>query len=313
MLIQAMKPYLAIARPDHWIKNIFMLAGTGAALVIYPQYMGWNALTDVLVAFVATCLIASSNYVLNEILDSARDSEHPEKRHRPIPMGLVSLPIAYAQWIGLGCVGLLLAVLVNKPLFLSGLALWIMGIVYNVRPIRSKELPVIDVLSEAVNNPIRFLLGWYAVSALPLPPSSMMIAYWMFGAYLMAAKRLAEFREIDDPRVAAAYRSSFLWYTESRLMISMMVYGTGFMFFFAVVMTKYHPELIISAPFLMILMGYIMKLTFEPHSILQQPEQLFNKPLFVTYALWCAGLLYALSLISIPDIRTLLGLDGRGW
>lgn len=313
MLIQTVKPYVAIARPDHWIKNIFMLAGTGVASVIYPQYMGWTVLGDVLIAFVATCLIASSNYVLNEILDSSRDSEHPEKRYRPIPMGLVSLPIAYAQWIGLGCVGLLMAVLVNKPFFLSGSVLWIMGIVYNVPPIRSKELPVIDVLSEAINNPIRFLLGWYAVSALPFPPSSMMIAYWMLGAFLMAAKRLAELREIGDSRVAAAYRSSFTWYTDNRLIITMMVYGTGFMFFFAVVMTKYHPELIISAPFLMILMGYLMKLAFEPHSILQQPEQLFQKPLFVTYALWCGALLYVLSLISIPDIRTFLGLEGRGW
>jgi decaprenyl-phosphate phosphoribosyltransferase len=313
MLIQTVKPYVAIARPDHWIKNIFMLAGTGVASVIYPQYMGWKSLRNIVVALVATCLVASSNYVLNEILDSPRDSAHPEKRHRPIPMGLVSLPIAYAEWVGLGCVGLLVAVLVNKPFFLSGLALWIMGIVYNMRPIRSKELPVIDVLSEAINNPIRFLLGWYAVSALPLPPSSMMIAYWMLGAFFMAAKRLAELREIGDSRVAAAYRSSFIWYTENRLMISMMVYGTGFMFFFAVIMTKYHPELIISAPFLMVLMGYLTKLTFEPQSILQRPEQLFKKPLFVTYALWCAGLLYALSSISIPDIRTLLGLEGRGW
>ena len=129
----------------------------------------------------------------------------------------------------------------------------------------------------------------------------------------MAAKRLAEFREIGDTRVAAAYRSSFIWYTDNRLITSMMVYGTGFMFFFAVIMTKYHPELILSAPFLMILMGYLTKLTFEPQSILQRPEQLFKKPLFVTYALCCAGLLYALSLISIPDIRTFLGLEGRGW
>jgi len=51
------------------------------------------------VAVAATCLIASSNYVLNEILDAPRDRHHPLKRSRPVPSGLVSVPIAYAEWI----------------------------------------------------------------------------------------------------------------------------------------------------------------------------------------------------------------------
>jgi hypothetical protein len=49
--------------------------------------------------------------------------------------------------------------------------LWVMGVVYNVKPIRSKELPYLDVLSESINNPIRLLLGWFPLIAdrVPLP------------------------------------------------------------------------------------------------------------------------------------------------
>src|SRR5258708_16297192 len=39
-----------------------------------------------------SCLLASSNYVLNEILDARTDREHPVKRRRPIPSGRVRIP-----------------------------------------------------------------------------------------------------------------------------------------------------------------------------------------------------------------------------
>ncbi|MGB8609686.1 MAG: hypothetical protein WCE28_32205, partial [Bradyrhizobium sp.] len=149
--------------------------------------------------------------------------------------------------------------------------------------------------------------------ALQFPPSSMLIAYWMLGAFFMAGKRLAEYRELDNPGMAARYRRSFAWYTEDRLVISMIMYGSGFMFFFAVVVTKYHPELILSAPFLMGLMGYVTKLSFDPDSIVQHPEKLFKRPWFLAYALYCVALMLMLSLVSIPSIRTLLGLTGRSW
>ena len=45
------------------------------------------------------CLIASSYYVINEILDAPSDKHHPEKKHRPIPSGRVKIQIAYAEWL----------------------------------------------------------------------------------------------------------------------------------------------------------------------------------------------------------------------
>jgi 4-hydroxybenzoate polyprenyltransferase len=308
-----LRHYVALARPDHWVKNVFMLLGTGAAVVIHPEVLSVNIVEPVILGLAATCLIASSNYVLNELLDAEFDREHPNKHLRPAALGLISRPIALAEWLMLAIIGLAMACQINWPFFFAGLSLWIMGIIYNVPPIRSKELPIIDVLSEAVNNPIRFLLGWYAAGLMLFPPSSLLIAYWSLGAFFMAGKRFAEYREIGDRQLAIRYRKSFAWYTDDSLMICMLSYASGFMFFFAVIMTKYHPELILSAPFLMVLMGYTAKLALEPDSILQHPERLLGRPAFLSYGVLCLLLLLALSLVRIPEIRGFLGLVGPQW
>ena len=54
---------------------------------------------------------------------------------------------------------------------LALLALWVMGCVYNIPPVRSKDLPYVDVLSEAINNPIRMLAGWFIVSSVTVAPA----------------------------------------------------------------------------------------------------------------------------------------------
>lgn len=306
-------PYVALARIDHWVKNVFMLLGTGAAIVISPEVLTAKAFKIVVVALLAACLIASSNYVLNELLDAEFDREHPKKRLRPAARGLIVRPVALMEWLLLAIAGLSIASMVNLPFFLSGLSLWIMGIIYNVPPVRSKEIAIVDVLSEAVNNPIRFLLGWYAVRPLLFPPSSILIAYWLLGAFFMSGKRFAEYREIGDPRLATRCRRSFAWYTDDSLMICMLAYASGFMFFFAVIMTKYHPELILSAPFLMVLMAYTAKLAFEPDSILQHPERLMGHSGFLSYGTFCLLLLLVLAKARIPEIGAFLGLTGSQW
>ena len=232
-LIAGIRPYLSIARPDHWFKNVFMVAGVILALFYHPELIGVASLQRVLWAVLTTCFIVSSNYVLNEILDAPTDLSHPVKKKRPIPSGLVRLPIAYAEWVVLGLTGLAMASMLGRAFFASALLLLIMGMIYNIPPVRSKDWPYVDVLSESVNNPIRLLLGWFAVKATEFPPVSLLIAYWMIGAFFMATKRFSEYRSIGNPVTAGQYRRSFRYYDEQKLLISMVFYVTTFALFSA--------------------------------------------------------------------------------
>lgn len=296
------KDYASIARPDHWFKNIFMLVGVLLALFYHPDALAWSVLPSLAIALAATCLIASSNYTLNEILDAPTDRSHPSKQNRPIPSGLIWVPAAYVQWFLLGAAGLGLASLVNTPFFWSGVFLLVMGLVYNVPPIRSKEVVYIDVISESVNNPIRLLLGWFAVTAAEVPPVSLLAAYWMIGAFFMGAKRLAEYRFIADPARAAAYRSSFKYYTENKLIVSLFFYVTSFALFLGVFIIRYHLELILIFPLVAGFICYYMAVTLRPDSAAQKPEKLYRETGLVAYLLLCVVAFFGLMFVHIPAL-----------
>ena len=98
-------PYVQIARADHWFKNAFMLLGVVLAMFYEPSLVSWSSLVPLAVAVAATCLVASSNYVLNELLDGPRDLLHPDKRHRPVPSGRIRPALAYVEWLVLAAAG----------------------------------------------------------------------------------------------------------------------------------------------------------------------------------------------------------------
>jgi 4-hydroxybenzoate polyprenyltransferase len=298
--LEVILPYVSIARPDHWFKNVFMLAGVLLAYFCHPETLQADRILPFLAALAATCLLASSNYVINEILDAPYDRSHPVKRHRPIPAGRVWLPAAYAEWILLGATGLLIAQTVNWPFFFAGLFLLVMGLVYNVPPVRSKELPYIDVLSESINNPIRLLLGWFVVTAAVFPPVSLLVAYWMIGAFFMAAKRLAEYRSIDDRAVAGAYRRSFCHYDQEKLLISMFFYTTCFALFFGVFIIRYHLELILIFPLLAGFVCWYLHVAFKNGSAAQSPEKLYREKGLMVYLVVCVVVFFVLMFTNIP-------------
>jgi len=296
------KDYASIARPDHWFKNVFMLVGVLLAVFYHPELLSLGVAFTLLIAVAATCLIASSNYTINEILDAPSDVSHPSKNSRPIPSGRVWVPAAYLQWFVLGAVGLWLASLVNAPFFWSGAFLLVMGLVYNVPPVRSKEIAYIDVLSESVNNPIRLLLGWFAVTSTEVPPVSLLAAYWMIGAFFMGAKRLAEYRFIADCARAAAYRSSFRHYNENKLIVSLFFYVTSFALFLGVFIIRYHLELILIFPLVAGFICYYVAVTLRPDSAAQKPEKLYRVKGLMGYLIVCVIAFFGLMFAHIPAL-----------
>lgn len=271
-----LKDYVSLARIDHWFKNVFVLPGVALAIALGAN-VDFDLLWKFAVGILSVCLIASANYTINEWLDREFDRFHPLKKTRASVVADIKVHWVCVQWIVLACAGLALASLINTPFQLTVLALLIMGLVYNVPPIRSKDRPYVDVLSEAINNPLRFLAGWYILVPPIVAPSSVLMSYWLGGAYLMAVKRFAEYRTIDDPAVAGLYRASFKYYDEARLLVSSMIYAILSTAFLGVFLTKYKIELLLSLPLVGILFGWYLYIGLSKDSIVQAPERLHQQ------------------------------------
>jgi len=295
--------HIQIARIDHWVKNVFVLPGVIVALSVdRARLASWSWLSFLL-GMLAVCLIASSNYVLNEILDAPFDLAHPNKRTRPVPAGRVSVPWAYAQWIALMAIGLATAWHISTPFAVTLLALWIMGCIYNIPPIRTKDLPYVDVLSEAVNNPLRMLAGWYLTGSMLIPPASLLLSYWMVGCYFMAIKRFAEFREIGDAHRSAEYRKSFAYYNEQRLLVAIMFYASVAMLFFGAFIMRYRVELILAFPLVALVMSLYLSIAFKPDSAVQRPEGLYREPALMAAVIICSAVMVILLFINLPVLH----------
>jgi len=292
--------YVAIARPDHWFKNVFMVFGIVLACFYRPELLTQFSWITVICAFLATCLIASSNYVINEILDASTDRKHPVKRWRPIPSGQVKVPLAYLEWLVLGLVGLVIAAHINFAFFTAGALLWVMGLVYNVPPLRAKELPYLDVLSESVNNPLRLALGWFVVNAVALPPLSLVISYWMLGAFFMASKRFAEYRLFGDATAAGAYRKSFRYYDVDKLLVSMFFYAAVAALLLGVFIVRYKLELLLAVPLVAGVFSLYLKVALKPDSAVQNPERLYREKGLMAYLVLCLVVFVGLMFVEIP-------------
>jgi 4-hydroxybenzoate polyprenyltransferase len=297
--------HLRIMRLDHSIKQIFIIPGIVLAMAMTGSGLSEKVLIRILIGLVASTLIACSNYVVNEILDAPFDRLHPIKKNRPAASGLVHLGWGYAQWIVMMLAGMALASYLGRGFLLSAAALWIMGCVYNIQPIRSKDIPYVDVLSESINNPLRFCLGWYSVVTAILPPASLLVSYWMLGCYFMSLKRFSEYRQIADPAAAAAYRSSFRYYSEESLLNSATFYAAACMLFFGAFMMRYRIELILSFPVVAWLMAVYFSLSFRHESAVQNPERLYREPKLMIPLGICVALIVLLLFVNLPWIAAM--------
>ncbi len=297
------KNYIYIARPDHWFKNIFMLPGLIMGIYYTHFRMELTSVMIIVLGFFATCLIASANYVINEWLDLEFDKYHPVKKNRPSVKANLKPEIVFTEYAVIAFFGLLISYFVSVWFLITEVSLLFMGFLYNVKPFRTKDKPYLDVLSESVNNPIRFILGWFLAGITFFPPSSILVAYWMGGAFLMATKRFAEFRFIGNPETAGMYRQSFRYYTEENLLISIVFYALCSSFFLAVFLIKHRIELLISFPFIALLFTWYLSIGFEKNSIVQTPEKLYKKKTFIVFVVSLFLLMVALLKIDIPILN----------
>lgn len=175
-------PALRAMRPHQWAKNLLVFFPLLAA-----HLFTLGALAEAVFAFVAFSLVASSVYLLNDLLDIGSDRAHPRKRARPlasgalpVPMGMAMVPLLLLAGIGVALVlpALFMLVLAAYYLLTISYSLWL------------KRKPIVDICTLAALYSLRVAAGG-AATGIELSIWLLAFSGFLFLS-LAAVKRQAE-------------------------------------------------------------------------------------------------------------------------
>jgi 4-hydroxybenzoate polyprenyltransferase len=282
--------YLASLRLDRWPRSTAIAVGTAAVFLVEPERFP-AALTlelglKLLLAFVLTWMASTANYIVNEITDAPFDAHHPQKKNRPLVAREISPALLLGVWLILAAAALAIARYTFAQPFLGSLAaLLAAGLVYNVPPLRAKDIPYLDSTLESANNPIRFLIGWYVLAS-ALPPLSLLAAWWAFGNFLMIGKRVAE-KKFLTREEAAGYRRSLGRYSLGGLVAFMTANGLLFLAMFIVFAQQAGLRTFLYAlPFIVFYLVIFMFKSVQDRDAAEEPEKQLRNPVFALYTLF---------------------------
>jgi 4-hydroxybenzoate polyprenyltransferase len=180
---------LVSMRPSHWVKNLFLFA----ALIFSGRllYLGDFLLT--LVGFALFSLGSSGIYLLNDIADIEKDRLHPEKCHRPIPSGQLSVTTAaFAATI--------LLLLASIGSFFIDYHFGIVAVAYILTNIAYsfylKNVVILDVMSIAISFVLR-VVGGAAIIGVP-SSEWLILCTLLLSLFLGFAKRRHELLVLEE-------------------------------------------------------------------------------------------------------------------
>lgn len=185
--------YVRALRPHQWLKNALVFVAPAAAHATDPASYLLAA-----GAFVILSLVASSGYVLNDIVDIGHDRAHPSKVHRPFASGSVRLLPMAGTGLMLATAGVAAAFLVSRSM---GACAVLYLLVTSIYSLGLKRAIVLDVIALASLYVVRVVAGGVAAG---IPVSAWLLAFSLFVFLALAiVKRRTELANVAEGRQGA--------------------------------------------------------------------------------------------------------------
>jgi len=197
--------YVRQLRPRQWTKNLILFAG----VIFAGRLLDPGLLLRSVLGFLTFCLVSSSIYCINDLMDVESDRLHPEKRRRPLPSG--RLPVRGVWTLGITLfAGALIAAWLLAPKFAAVvLVYFVSNLAYSVRLKRTAILDVILLATgfvlravgsvEVLNRPEVIISPW------------LLLCTFFLAMFIGAGKRRAELSLLEAD--AANHRASLTGYS----------------------------------------------------------------------------------------------------
>ncbi|MHB1795418.1 MAG: UbiA family prenyltransferase [Acidobacteriaceae bacterium] len=217
-------------RVHQWAKNVLIFLP-----LVLAHALGMGAALQSALAFLSFSLVASSTYIVNDLLDIASDRIHPTKRRRPFAAGDLSVIAGFCLALVLFAAGVLIS-MPMAPRFTSWLLIYcVVTLAYSLY---FKRVVIVDVIILSALYTLRILAG---AAAARVPISDWMAGFSIFFFFSLAlVKRFSELENLRARGVAPSNGRGYLIHDMEQL----RAFGTGSAFASIVVFTLYinNPE-----------------------------------------------------------------------
>ena len=278
-------------RPHQWIKNVIVYAAlVFDGKLLYPDLF----LKTTWVAF-CFCLAASSVYLMNDLVDTEKDREHPRKRLRPLPAGQLSPRLAIVAAVLLAIISLVGTTMVSPLVGLVTLIYLVQNVAYSFY---LKNVVIIDVMVLAFGFLLRVVAGALTVDVTNFSPW-LYVCVTLLALFLGFGKRRHEITLLSDG--AASHRASLEQYNLALLdqLIGIVTTSTLIAYTFYSFESKTSlaegGRMLLTVPFVFYFIArylyliHVKKLGGAPDELL-----LKDKPLLINSALWGLSVMFIL-------------------
>lgn len=195
--------YAKAFRVNQWIKNLVVFT----AIIFSGTLFDFDLFKNSLYAFFVFCLLSSTSYLLNDIIDYHYDRRHPVKKNRPIASGKITIAHATFLVFILTLTSLIISLFFSVAFFFLSLVFILLHFFYSLY---LKKYPVIDIFTISFSFMIRTFAG-EIVTGYHIP-SWLLLTIFFISLFMATVKRQAEFlRQGQETRESLyRYKAHFL-------------------------------------------------------------------------------------------------------
>jgi 4-hydroxybenzoate polyprenyltransferase len=144
-------------RPKQWIKNLLVFA----SILFAFKSVSIVIIVESIIAFIIFCMISSVVYIINDYVDREADSNHPEKRYRPMASGALNPKLALTTAVLFFVLSVAGAYTLNYQFGGIIIVYFISNLLYTFK---LKHIVIIDLMMIACGFVLRSIGGGLAVT-----------------------------------------------------------------------------------------------------------------------------------------------------
>lgn len=305
--------FLKLLRPRQWIKNVALFA----APIFGGQLFQENIFVSVCFGFIAFSLLASSTYIINDLLDVQKDRLHPFKKARPIASGAVAINQAIVLFFVLIFTSFAIAWQLSAVFFLIAVVYLLLQLSYSLF---FKSIVIFDILFIATGYILRVLAG-EAISGYHISVWLLLTTVCL-SLFLAVGKRRSELtllRNFTSAQITDI-RKSLSHYSDGLLDAYTMIFATSTLMFYSlftfleanrgvhvpeVLLPQFFPDylqrkwlMITIIPVIYGIMRYIQDIYEKSEGESPDRVLLSDKSLLVSVIVWAALVIFVIYIIG---------------